>query len=57
MKDKQEKAITSDLCDGLFLEEQGYGDRASPTGGNSTNAAVVSRTPGFSQQHIRNVRS
>ena len=34
-----------------------YGDRASPTGGNWTNAAVISRTPGFSQQNVRNVRS
>ena len=34
-----------------------YGDRASPTGGYSTNAAVVSRTPGFSQQNVRNVQS
>ena len=25
--------------------------------GNWTNAAVVSRTPGFSQQNVRNVRS
>ena len=33
-----------------------YGDRASPTGGNGTNADVVSRTPGFSQQKVRNVR-
>ena len=34
-----------------------YGDRASPASGDWTNAAVVSRTPGLSQQNVRYVRS